>query len=52
MAYFEARRVAIPWRGQGTGNIRNFLTSSALSLVMDLFFAFVFLRVMFFYPRF
>ena len=30
-------------------NIRNFLTSSALTLVMDLFFAFVFLIVMFLY---
>ena len=30
-------------------NIRNFLTSSALTLVIDLFFTFVFLAVMFFY---
>ena len=30
-------------------NIRNFLTSSALTLVIDLFFAFVFVAVMFLY---
>src|SRR5262249_41278034 len=30
-------------------NIRNFLTSSALTLVIDLFFTFVFLGVMYFY---
>jgi subfamily B ATP-binding cassette protein HlyB/CyaB len=30
-------------------NIRNFLTSSALTLVIDLFFTFVFVAVMFFY---
>jgi subfamily B ATP-binding cassette protein HlyB/CyaB len=30
-------------------NIRNFLTSSALTLIIDLFFAFVFVAVMFFY---
>ena len=30
-------------------NIRNFLTSSALTLVIDLFFTVVFLAVMFFY---
>jgi subfamily B ATP-binding cassette protein HlyB/CyaB len=30
-------------------NIRNFLTSSALTLAIDLFFTFVFLAVMFFY---
>src|SRR5262249_26931872 len=30
-------------------NIRNFLTSSALTLVIDLFFTFVFLAVMFYY---
>ena len=30
-------------------NIRNFLTSSALTLVIDLFFTFVFLGVMFYY---
>jgi subfamily B ATP-binding cassette protein HlyB/CyaB len=30
-------------------NIRNFLTGSALTLVIDLFFTFVFLAVMFFY---
>ena len=33
-------------------NIRNFLTSSALTLVVDLFFAVVFLAVMMFYSPF
>jgi subfamily B ATP-binding cassette protein HlyB/CyaB len=33
-------------------NIRNFLTSSALTLVIDLFFTFVFLAVMFLYSPF
>jgi len=32
-------------------NIRNFLTGSALTLVVDLFFTLVFLAVMFFYSR-
>src|SRR6267154_2814621 len=41
---------AIRWRGCANWrNIRNFFTSSALTLVIDLFFTFVFLAVMFFY---
>src|SRR5215471_18249846 len=50
IAYFQARRVgdsAAPVRE--LENIRNFLTSSALTLVIDLFFTFVFLAVMFVY---
>src|SRR6266403_4190000 len=50
IAYFEARRtgdsVARVWELE---NIRQFLTSSALTLVIDLFFCFVFLAVMFYY---
>ncbi len=50
MAYFEARRVGDSVaRVRELENIRNFLTSSALTLVIDLFFTFVFLGVMFFY---
>ena len=50
MAYFQARRVGdLVARVRELENIRNFLTSSALTLVIDLFFAFVFLGVMFFY---
>ena len=50
MAYFQARRVGDSVaRVRELENIRNFLTSSALTLVIDLFFAFVFLAVMFFY---
>jgi ATP-binding cassette, subfamily B, bacterial HlyB/CyaB len=50
MAYFQARRVGDSVaRVRELENIRNFLTSSALTLVIDLFFAFVFLGVMFFY---
>src|SRR5262245_55558485 len=50
MAYFQARRVGDSVaRVRELENIRNFLTSSALSLVIDLFFTFVFLAVMFFY---
>ena len=41
---------AIRWRAFASlENIRNFLTSSALTLVIDLFFTFVFLAVMFIY---
>jgi subfamily B ATP-binding cassette protein HlyB/CyaB len=48
--YFQARRVGDSVaRVRELENIRNFLTSSALTLVIDLFFAFVFLAVMFFY---
>ena len=50
MAYFQARRVGDSVaRVRELENIRNFLTSSALTLVVDLFFTFVFLAVMFFY---
>src|SRR5262245_42410561 len=49
-AYFQARRVGDSVaRVRELENIRNFLTSSALTLVIDLFFTFVFLAVMFFY---
>src|SRR4029453_1186907 len=50
MAYFQARRVGDSVaRVRELENIRNFLTSSALTLIIDLFFTFVFLTVMFFY---
>ena len=50
IAYFQARRVGNSVaRVRELENIRNFLTSSALTLVIDLFFAFVFVAVMFFY---
>src|SRR5712664_2853272 len=50
MAYFQARRVGDSVaRVRELENIRNFLTSSALTLLIDLFFTFVFLGVMFFY---
>src|SRR5258706_880091 len=50
MAYFQARRVGDSVaRVRELENIRNFLTSSALTLVIDLFFTFVFLAVMVFY---
>jgi len=50
MAYFHARRVGDSVaRVRELENIRNFLTSSALTLVIDLFFTFVFLAVMFLY---
>jgi ATP-binding cassette, subfamily B, bacterial HlyB/CyaB len=50
VAYFQARRVGDSVaRVRELENIRNFLTSSALTLVVDLFFTFVFLGVMFFY---
>ena len=50
MAYFQARRVGDSVaRVRELENIRNFLTSSALTLVIDLFFTFVFLAVMFYY---
>ena len=49
-AYFEARRAGDSVaRVRELENIRNFLTSSALTLVIDLFFTFVFLAVMAFY---
>jgi subfamily B ATP-binding cassette protein HlyB/CyaB len=49
-AYFQARRVGDSVaRVRELENIRNFLTSSALTLVIDLFFTFVFLTVMYIY---
>src|SRR5499427_243165 len=50
IAYFQARRVGDSVaRVRELENIRQFLTSSALTLVIDLFFTFVFLIVMFLY---
>src|SRR4051794_32973604 len=50
IAYFEARRAGDSVaRVRELENIRNFLTSSALTLVIDLFFTIVFLAVMFYY---
>src|SRR6266704_6501981 len=47
MAYFQARRVGDSVaRVRELENIRNFLTSSALTLAIDLLFTFVFLAVM------
>ncbi|MFZ3374394.1 MAG: type I secretion system permease/ATPase [Chthoniobacterales bacterium] len=53
IAYFQARRVGDSVaRVRELENIRNFLTSSALTLVIDLFFTFVFLAIMFVYSSF
>src|SRR5579872_6002554 len=53
IAYFEARRAGDSVaRVRELENIRNFLTSSALTLVIDLVFTFVFLAVMFYYAPF
>lgn len=50
LGYFQVRRVGDSVaRVRELENIRNFLTSSALTLVIDLFFTFVFLGVMFVY---
>jgi subfamily B ATP-binding cassette protein HlyB/CyaB len=50
IAYFEARRTGDSVaRVRELENIRSFLTSSALTLVIDLFFTFVFLGVMYYY---
>jgi hypothetical protein len=50
ISYFEARRAGDSVaRVRELENIRNFLTGSALTLVIDLFFTFVFLGVMAFY---
>ena len=50
IAYFQTRRVGDSVaRVRELENIRNFLTSSALTLVIDLFFTFVFLGVMLLY---
>ena len=53
IGYFQARRVGdFVARVRELENIRNFLTSSALTLVIDLFFNIVFLGVMFVYSPF
>jgi len=53
IAYFEARRTGDSVaRVRELENIRQFLTGSALTLVIDLFFCFVFLAVMFYYAPF
>jgi subfamily B ATP-binding cassette protein HlyB/CyaB len=50
IAYFQARRVGDSVaRVRELENIRTFLTGSALTLVIDLFFAVVFIAVMYFY---
>ena len=50
IGYFAARRVGDSVaRVRELENIRNFLTGSALTLVIDLVFTFVFLAVMFYY---
>jgi ATP-binding cassette, subfamily B, bacterial HlyB/CyaB len=50
LAYFQARRAGDSVaRVRELENIRNFLTSSALTLVLDLFFGTLFLAVMFLY---
>lgn len=50
IAYFEARRAGDSVaRVRELENIREFLTSSAMTLVIDLFFTIVFLAVMFYY---
>src|SRR5262249_15345554 len=50
IAYFQARRVGDSVaRVRELENIRTFLTGSALTLVIDLFFTFVFLAVMLVY---
>jgi subfamily B ATP-binding cassette protein HlyB/CyaB len=50
VGYFQARRAGDSVaRVRELENIRNFLTSSALTLIIDLFFTLVFLAVMLFY---
>ena len=50
MAYFQSRRVGDTIaRVRELDNIRQFLTSSALTLALDLFFALLFLAVLFLY---
>ncbi|TPW09073.1 MAG: ATP-binding cassette subfamily B bacterial HlyB/CyaB, partial [Halothiobacillaceae bacterium] len=50
ISYFEARRVGdTVARVRELESIRNFLTGSALTLVIDLFFTVVFLAVMYYY---
>ncbi len=53
ISYFESRRAGDSVaRVRELENIREFLTSSALTLVIDLFFTFVFLAVMAYYSLF
>jgi len=50
ISYFQTRRVGDSVaRVRELENIRNFLTSSGLTLVIDLFFTIVFIAVLFFY---
>ncbi|MDE5443900.1 type I secretion system permease/ATPase [Bradyrhizobium sp. CSA207] len=50
IGYFQARRVGDSVaRVRELENIRNFLTSSALTLIIDLFFATIFIAVLFLY---
>lgn len=50
LAYFQARRVGdTVARVRELESLRNFITGSALTLVIDLFFTFVFLALMAFY---
>jgi ATP-binding cassette, subfamily B, bacterial HlyB/CyaB len=50
IAYFQSRRVGDSFaRVRELENIRQFITGSALTLVIDLVFTFVFLAVMFYY---
>lgn len=50
LAYFQARRVGDSVaRVRELENIRNFITGSALTLVIDIFFTVVFIAVMFYY---
>jgi len=50
LSYFEVRRVGdTVARVRELDSIRNFITGSALTLVIDLFFTFVFFIVMYFY---
>ena len=53
IAYFESRRVGDSVaRVRELENIRNFLTNAGLTSVIDLFFTFVFVAVMFLYSPF
>lgn len=50
LSYFEARRVGdTVARVRELDSIRNFITGSAVTVVIDLFFTFVFLAVMYYY---
>ncbi|HNA21396.1 MAG TPA: type I secretion system permease/ATPase, partial [Agitococcus sp.] len=52
LGYFQARRVGDSVaRIRELENIRSFLTGNAITLVLDLFFATVFIAVMFFYSK-